>query len=110
METFHLKILEEVVMRRISLRKKPFNLLPIGNRDESKKASVHSSFLLLYQSIYDTVKHAEVLMYKNDTSLLSAESEVKISVFTYPGITALFFQWEDNDKTQAFISHLEFEL
>ena len=70
METFHLKILEEVVMRRISLRKKPFNLLPIGNSDESKKASVHSSFLLLYQSIYDTVKHAEVLMYKNATSLV----------------------------------------
>ena len=74
METFHLTILEEVVMHRISLRKKPFNLLPIGNRDESKKASVHSSFLLSYQSIYDTVKHAEVLMYKNDTSLLSGES------------------------------------
>ena len=55
METFHLKILGEVVMRRISLRKKPFNLLPIGNSDERKKVSVHSSFPFLYQSIDDTV-------------------------------------------------------
>ena len=72
-------------------------------------------FILLFPSytkVFMTlfVKHAEVLMYKNDTSLLSGESKVKISVFTYPGITALFFQWEGKDKTQAFISHLEFEL
>ena len=46
METFHLKILVEVVMRRISLRKKPFNLLPIGNSDESKKLQ----FILLFSS------------------------------------------------------------
>ena len=63
---------------------------------QNKQPQIHSYFLFLSQSVYETqiqlAKHVKVLLYKNDTSLLRGGSEATISVFTDPGITALFSQ------------------